>query len=64
VHQVLTNRLEEAKQAIQNFLDGELAQLNDRLRALGRPAIVSDDFGADFGADLEDGLRDRHEGPA
>jgi hypothetical protein len=52
VHQVLTDRLEGAKQAIQTFLDGELAQLNDRLRALGRPAIVSDDF-EDA---LEDGL--------
>jgi len=60
VHQVLTDRLEGAKQAIQKFLDGELAQLNNRLRALGRPAIVSDDFGAD----LEDGLRDRRESPA
>lgn len=46
VHQVLTDRLEDAKQAIQPFLDGELNLLNDRLRALGRPAIVSDGEGA------------------
>jgi photosystem II stability/assembly factor-like uncharacterized protein len=42
VHQVLTDRLEDAKQAIQTFFDGELSRLNDQLRALGRPAIVSD----------------------
>ena len=42
VHQVLTQRLDEATQAIQLFLDGELSQLNERLRALGRPPIVSD----------------------
>jgi len=42
VHQVLTDRLEDAKQAIQTFFDGELNRLNDQLRALGRPAIVSD----------------------
>jgi len=45
VHQVLTDRLEEAKQAIQAFFDGELNRLNDQLRAFGRPAIVSDDGG-------------------
>ncbi len=42
VHQVLTERLEEAKQAIQAFFDGELNRLNDQLRALGRPAIISE----------------------
>ncbi|MDA0328600.1 MAG: glycosyl hydrolase [Gemmatimonadetes bacterium] len=46
VHQVLTERLEDAKLAIQQFLDGELNLLNDRLQALGRPAIVSDGEGA------------------
>ena len=46
VHQVLTDRFEEAKQAIQEFLDGELNRLNDQLRSLGRPAIVSDGDGA------------------
>jgi hypothetical protein len=47
VHQVLTDRLEDAKQAIQTFFDGELNRLNDQLRALGRPAIVSDGDGAE-----------------
>ncbi|MBT7691748.1 MAG: hypothetical protein HN750_06995, partial [Gemmatimonadales bacterium] len=42
VHRVLTERLEEAKQAIQAFFDGELNRLNDQLRALGRPAIISE----------------------
>jgi photosystem II stability/assembly factor-like uncharacterized protein len=42
VHDVLTDRFEEARDAIQAFIDGELNQLNDRLRALGRPAIVSE----------------------
>ncbi|MBT6696212.1 MAG: hypothetical protein HOB12_11220, partial [Gemmatimonadales bacterium] len=42
VHQGLTERLEEAKQAIQAFFDGELNRLNDQLRALGRPAIISE----------------------
>jgi len=41
VHQVLTDRFEDAKQAIQDFFDGELARLNDQLTRLGRPAIVS-----------------------
>ena len=45
VHQLLTDRLEETKQAIQAFFDGELNRLNDQLRAFGRPAIVSDDGG-------------------
>ena len=40
---MLTDRLEEAKQAIQAFFDGELNRLNEQLRALGRPAIVSDE---------------------
>jgi len=39
---VLTERLEDAKGAIQLFLDGALGQLNERLSALGRAAIVSD----------------------
>lgn len=42
VHQVLTDRFEDAREAIQDFFDGELARLNDRLRTLGRPAIVSE----------------------
>jgi len=42
VHRVLTERLEDAKGAIQIFLDGALGQLNERLSALGRAAIVSD----------------------
>jgi hypothetical protein len=41
VHQVLTERLEDAKQAIQTFIEGELGRLNDQLTALGRPAIIS-----------------------
>jgi len=40
VHEVLTERLEEAKQAIQTFFDGELSRLNEQLRTLGRPVIV------------------------
>jgi photosystem II stability/assembly factor-like uncharacterized protein len=42
VHGVLTERLEAAQDAIDAFLNGELARLNERLVALGRPAIVSD----------------------
>jgi photosystem II stability/assembly factor-like uncharacterized protein len=42
VQVVLTQRLEDAKEAIQAFVDGELARLNEQLTALGRPAIVSD----------------------
>jgi len=42
VQGVLTLRLEDAKEAIQAFVDGELARLNERLTALGRPAIISD----------------------
>jgi hypothetical protein len=45
VHRVLTDRMEEAKQAIQAFFDGELNRWNEQLRALGRPAIVSDGDG-------------------
>jgi len=43
VYEVLTARLDEAKAAIQAFIDGDLNELNDRLRALGRPPIVSED---------------------
>jgi hypothetical protein len=42
VHAVLTERLEEAMLAIQAFFDAELAALNERLRTLGRPAIISE----------------------
>jgi photosystem II stability/assembly factor-like uncharacterized protein len=42
VQGVLTRRLEDAKESIQAFFDGELARLNEQLAALGRPAIVSD----------------------
>ncbi|KPJ84083.1 MAG: glycosyl hydrolase [Gemmatimonas sp. SG8_23] len=42
VHEVLTERLEDAKGAIQAFFDQEMAVLNERLRALGRPAIISE----------------------
>jgi photosystem II stability/assembly factor-like uncharacterized protein len=42
VHVVLTERFEDAKAAIQAFFDDELARLNDRLRELGRPPIVSE----------------------
>ena len=40
---MLTDRLEDAKQAIQTFFDGELNRLNDQLGGLGRPAIVLDE---------------------
>jgi hypothetical protein len=43
VHEVLTEELEAAKAAIESFFDSEMAELNERLRALGRPAIVSED---------------------
>jgi hypothetical protein len=42
VHLVLTERFEDAKAAIQAFFDEELAELNARLQALGRPPIVSE----------------------
>ncbi len=42
VQMILTERLENAKRAIQNFFDDDLARLNAQLQALGRPAIVSD----------------------
>jgi hypothetical protein len=42
VQLILTERLENAKRAIQNFFDDDLARLNAQLQALGRPAIVSD----------------------
>jgi photosystem II stability/assembly factor-like uncharacterized protein len=42
VHAVLTERLEEAMLAIQAFFDADLAALNERLRTLGRPAIISE----------------------
>jgi photosystem II stability/assembly factor-like uncharacterized protein len=43
VHEVLTEELEAAKAAIQAFFDSEMMELNERLRALGRPAIVSEE---------------------
>jgi photosystem II stability/assembly factor-like uncharacterized protein len=54
VYELLTARLGEVKAAIQAFIDGDLAELNDRLRVLGRPPIVSDGDGvaaADSGDD-------------
>ena len=42
VQLIFTERLENAKRAIQNFFDNDLARLNAQLQALGRPAIVSD----------------------
>jgi len=41
VHQVLTDRFNDAKAEIQAFFNDELNALNERLRALGRPAIIS-----------------------
>jgi hypothetical protein len=41
VHEVLTGRFDDAKEAIQAFFDGEMEQLNQRLRALGMPPIIS-----------------------
>ena len=43
VYEVLSARLEEAKAAIQAFFDSEVAELNQRLQALGRPAIISEE---------------------
>jgi photosystem II stability/assembly factor-like uncharacterized protein len=43
VYDVLTARLAEVKAAIQAFIEGELNALNDRLRALGKPPIISED---------------------
>jgi photosystem II stability/assembly factor-like uncharacterized protein len=43
VYEVLSDRLEEAKAAIQAFFDGEVSELNRRLQSLGRPAIISEE---------------------
>ena len=42
VADVLITRLDDARAAIQAFFDDELAALNEQLRALGRPAIISE----------------------
>jgi photosystem II stability/assembly factor-like uncharacterized protein len=43
VYRVLSDRFEAAQADIQAFFDDELARLNEQLRALGRPAIISED---------------------
>ncbi len=41
VYDVLTERLNDTRRAIQAWLDGDLEALNNQLRALGRPPIIS-----------------------
>ena len=43
VYQVLSDRLADTQAEMRAFFDEELARLNEQLRALGRPAIISED---------------------